>query len=73
MSHPFVMLGDMHDEHDDDHVSPENLEQLARSLTTNGALGRLDALKVAGVLREVAARRRHPSGRLSAGLYVPHD
>jgi hypothetical protein len=56
------MLDHMHDDlDDDDQPTPEELERLARSLAMDGSLGRLDALRVAAVLREVATRRRHPS------------
>lgn len=41
-----------------DDLTPEHLEQLARSLTMSGALGDADRLTVVEVLREVAARRR---------------
>jgi hypothetical protein len=47
----------------DDTPTPDELEQLARSLAMDGALGRADAQRVAAVLREVAARQRHPTGR----------
>jgi hypothetical protein len=57
------MLGTMFDDDDEDYPTPEELEQLARSLAMDGSLGRRDALRVAAVLREVATRRRHPSVR----------
>jgi tellurite resistance protein len=51
------MIGHM----DDDELTPDELEQLARSLTMDGSLGRADAQRAAEVLREAAARRRHPA------------
>ena len=42
---------------DDELPPPHELEQLARSLTMDGALGRRDAQVVAGVLRQVARER----------------
>jgi hypothetical protein len=54
------MLDGMTDDHDATPTADE-LEQLARSLAMDGSLGRRDALRVAEVLREVAARRRHPT------------
>jgi hypothetical protein len=47
---------------DDDLPDANELEQLAQSLAMDGSLTRTDARTVAGVLRWVAARRRHPSG-----------
>jgi len=49
---------------DDDHNLPDadELEQLALSLSMDGSLGRRDAQRVAGVLRRIAARRRHRTG-----------
>lgn len=43
---------------DDELLPPHELEQLARSLSMDGALGRHDAQVVSDVLRWVA---RHPS------------
>ncbi|MGI9644956.1 MAG: hypothetical protein ACR2O6_06570 [Ilumatobacteraceae bacterium] len=55
----------MHDHDDPEHDLPDaaELEQLARSLSMDGSLGRGDAQRVAAVLRRVAARRRHPTAR----------
>jgi len=59
----------MHDHDDDpddlayDLPDADQLEQLALSLSMDGSLGRGDAQQVAAVLRRVAARRRHPTGR----------
>lgn len=39
---------------------PDDLERFAQSLTSDGSLGRRDALRVAEVLRWMATRRRHP-------------
>jgi len=46
---------------DDHELTSDELEQLACSLALDGSLGRADAQRVAEVLRELAARRRHPS------------
>ena len=40
----------------DDTLTADELEQLARSLAMDGSLGRYDAQRVADVLPEVAAR-----------------
>jgi hypothetical protein len=43
--------------------SPEEIEQLARSLAMSTAMTEADRLRVIDLLRELAeARRRHPSG-----------
>lgn len=46
---------------DDDTPTPDELEQLARSLAMDGSLGRNDAQRVAEVLRHVAADMRSRS------------
>ena len=46
---------------DGDTPTPDELEQLARSLAMDGSLGQRDAQRVADVLREVAAKQRHLS------------
>ena len=45
----------------DDHPTADELEQLARSLSLDGSLGRRDALRVAEVLERLATRQRHLS------------
>jgi hypothetical protein len=50
---------------DDDNLTADELHQLARSLAMDGSLGRHDAQRVADVLLEVAARRRHPTASRS--------
>ncbi len=49
-----------------DEPTPEDLEQLARSVAMSGALGDRDRLDVVVALRRIAevdkAKRRHPSG-----------
>ena len=54
-----------------DNPTPEDLEQLARSVAMSGVLGDRDRLDVVVALRRLAeidkAKRRHPSGgRLSS-------
>ena len=50
-----------------DEPTPEELEQLARSVAMSGALGDRDRLDVVAALRRLAdiekATRRHPSNR----------
>ncbi|HSJ91135.1 MAG TPA: hypothetical protein VK917_03650 [Ilumatobacter sp.] len=61
-----VMDDDMRehtDPTDDDELTPDELEQIARSLAMDGSLGRADAQRAATVLREAAARGRHPARR----------
>ena len=53
----------------DDDPSPEDLEQLARSVAMSGVLGDRDRLEVVAALRRLAevekAKRRYPSGATS--------
>ncbi len=61
MRHPYVTLDNVTDE-----PTPEDREQLARSVAMSGALGDCDRLDVVVALRRLAeidtAKRRHPSG-----------
>ena len=61
MSHPSVTLDDVADDR-----TPEDLEQLARSVAMSGVLGDRDRLDVVAALRRLAdidkSKRRHPSG-----------
>lgn len=49
--HPAVMVDNMTN---DDDLSPDELEQLARSLSMDGSLGRNDAQRVGSALRRLA-------------------
>ena len=66
LSHPFVMIGTVTDE-----PTPEDLEQLARSVAMSGVLGDRDRLDVVAALRRLAdidkATKRHPAGGRSSG------
>ena len=63
--HPFVTLDQVTDEQ-----TPEDLEQLARSVAMSGVLGDRDRLDVVAALRRLAelekATRRHPANRRQA-------
>ena len=54
-----------------DDPTPEELEQLARSVAMSGVLGDRDRLEVVAALRRLAdidkAKRRHPSAGRSSG------
>ena len=60
LSHPFVMIDEMTDD-----LTPEDIEQLARSVAMSGVLGDRDRIDVVTALRRLAdiekAKRRHPS------------
>jgi hypothetical protein len=60
VSHPSVRLGEVTDD-----PTPEDLEQLARSVAMSGVLGDRDRIEVVAALRRIAeidkAKRRHPS------------
>ena len=60
MSHPYVRLDPVNDE-----PTPENIEQLARSVAMSGNLGDRDRRDVIDALPRLAeidqATRRHPS------------
>ena len=55
-SHPAVRVDGMSD--DADHLTADDLDQLAQSLAVDGSLGRVDTLRVVEVLRALAAARR---------------
>lgn len=52
-SQPAITLGPMSG-YDDDRPTPSELEQLARSLSLDGSVGRRDALVIAEQLRRLA-------------------
>ena len=66
VSHPFVMIDQVTDD-----PTPEDLEQLARSVAMSGVLGDRDRLDVVAALRRLAdidkATRRHPATRRRPG------
>lgn len=62
--HPSVTLTQMSDDHDDDQPTPTDLEQLARSISMDGSVGRHDAQVIAEALRRLPAMERAHQGQL---------